>query len=276
MIVTFHGVRGSTPVQSDDVARYGGNTACVSVRVDGQRPLLFDLGTGLRFFGETLTPDEPFVGTCLLGHLHWDHVQGLPFFTPLLQSGAELTIFAPLQADGRHPGDVLAGVIQPPMFPVSLDEIGGSVSVRRATPEFAIGEFFVRAARVPHTGVTFGYRVEHGGSAVVYVSDHQQPDDPTDFDAGVLELCRGADLLIHDAQYTPGEFEHKRTWGHCTAQYAVTFAAAAGVRRLALFHHDPSRTDDQLDRITAAAAQCGADLGVDVFAAVERSSVTLG
>ena len=92
----------------------------------------------------------------------------------------------------------------------------------------------------------------------------------------MLELCRGADLLIHDAQYTPSEFEHKRTWGHCTAQYAVTFAAAAGVRRLALFHHDPSRTDDQLDRITAAAAQCGADLGVDVFAAVERSSVTLG
>jgi phosphoribosyl 1,2-cyclic phosphodiesterase len=276
VIVTFHGVRGSTPVQSDDVARYGGNTACVAVRAAGQRPLLFDLGTGLRFFGTTLSADEPFVGTCLLGHLHWDHVQGLPFFTPLLEPGAHLTIYAPAQDDGRHPGDVLAGVIQPPMFPVALDEIGGSVSVRRATPEFTVGGFLVRSARVPHNGVSYGYRVERAGASVVYISDHQEPADPTVIDPGVVALCRGADLLIHDAQYTAHELERKRTWGHCTIEYAVAVAAAAGVARLALFHHDPSHTDDELDRLTAAARCRGAELGVDVFGAVEGRSVTVG
>ncbi len=276
VIVTFHGVRGSTPVQSDDVARYGGNTSCVAVSSPGQAPLLFDLGTGLRFFGNTWAPGTPFVGTCLLGHLHWDHVQGLPFFTPLLDHDADLTIYAPTQDDGRHPGDILAGVIQPPMFPVALHEIGGSVSVRQATPEFTVGDYLVRSARVPHTGATCGYRVERDGAAVAYVSDHQQPDDVTTFDAGVLALCRDVDLLIHDAQYTAAEFEQKRTWGHCTIEYAVTLAAAAGAKRLALFHHDPAHSDGKLDRLTAAARACGADLGVDVFAAVEGRSVTLG
>jgi phosphoribosyl 1,2-cyclic phosphodiesterase len=129
VIVTFYGVRGSTPCQSDAVARHGGNTACVSLSSPGERPLLFDLGTGLRYYAESMPAGELFDGTCLLSHLHWDHVQGLPFFKPLLHPGARLSIHAPAQFDGRHPGEVLLSTIRPPLFPISLDEFNGDVSI---------------------------------------------------------------------------------------------------------------------------------------------------
>jgi phosphoribosyl 1,2-cyclic phosphodiesterase len=276
VIVNFHGVRGSTPCQSPDVARHGGNTSCVSVHTPNEAPLLFDLGTGLRNFAETLAPDEVFDGTCLLSHLHWDHVQGLPFFRPLLRPGARMTIHAPAQDDGRHPGDVLQATIRPPLFPVGLDEIDGEVVVHQGKPQFTVGSSTVHSADVPHNGSTTGYRVDSGTHSVAYVSDHQQPDDFADMAESVVGLCRGVDLLIHDAQYTRAEFEQKRTWGHCTVEYAVAVAAAANVRRLALFHHDPFHDDEMIERMTAAGRRCGEALGVDVFAAVEGLSVDLG
>lgn len=275
MIVNFHGVRGSTPCQSDDVARHGGNTSCVSVHSAGERPLLFDLGTGLRYFAETMGPDEIFDGTCLLSHLHWDHVQGLPFFRPLLQEGARMTIHAPSQEDGRHPGEVLLSTIRPPLFPICLDEMAGQVTVHKAKPQFSVGSYTVHSGDVPHNGSTAGYRVDDGTHTVTYISDHQQPDDPHHVADSVLELCQGVDLLIHDAQYTASEFEQKRTWGHCTIEYAVSVAAAANVKQLALFHHDPYHDDRTIEKMTRAAQVCGDALGVEVFAAVEGLSVDL-
>jgi phosphoribosyl 1,2-cyclic phosphodiesterase len=275
MIVTFHGVRGSTPCQSDEVARHGGNTSCVSVHVPGEPPLLFDLGTGLRYFSETLGPDEPFEGTCLLSHLHWDHVQGLPFFRPLLRSGASLTIHAPAQLDGRHPGEVLMQTIRPPLFPISLNQIAGEVVVHRAKPQFSVGAYCVHSGDVPHNGAMAGYRVEHEHHSVAYISDHQQPDDANHVADSVLELSRGVDLLIHDAQYTAAEFELKRTWGHSTIDYAVWVAAQAKAKRLALFHHDPFHDDETIERMTRAAQHCGERHGVEVFAATEGLSIDL-
>jgi len=275
MIVTFHGVRGSTPCQSDDVARHGGNTSCVSVRSPGEEPLLFDLGTGLRYFAETMGPDETFRGTCLLSHFHWDHVQGLPFFGPLLREGSSLTIYAPAQPDGRHPGEVLLSTIRPPLFPICLDEMSGQVTVHKAKPEFSVGSYAVRSGDVPHNGAMAGYRVDDGAHCVTYISDHQQPDDPSQVAESVIELCRGVDLLIHDAQYTRSEFDQKRTWGHCTTEYAVWVAATAKAKRLALFHHDPYHDDRTIERMTTAAQKCGDALGVEVFAATEGLSVDL-
>lgn len=275
MIVNFHGVRGSTPCQSDEVARHGGNTACVSVHSPGEAPLLFDLGTGLRYYAESLPPDTVFEGTCLLSHLHWDHVQGLPFFKPLLRPGASLTIYAPAQEDGRHPGEVLQQTIRPPLFPVGLDQIAGEVTVHRAKPQFSVGSYVVHSGEVPHNGPMAGYRVEGGAQVVTYISDHQQPDDPRQVADSVLELCRGADLLIHDAQYTPSEFEQKRTWGHCTMQYAVWVAAQAKAKRVALFHHDPYHDDAMVDSMTRTAQVCGERYGVEVFAAYEGLSIDL-
>jgi phosphoribosyl 1,2-cyclic phosphodiesterase len=275
MLITFHGVRGSTPCHGDDIARYGGNTACVSVTADGEDPLVFDLGTGVRYFGLGFPKGEPFRGRCLLSHLHWDHVQGLPFFTPLLHDDSELVVYAPAQDGDRCAADVLAETICPPLFPIGLEGLPGRVEIREARPSFRLGGFEVRSAAVPHVGEACGYRVTHGGRSVAYVSDHQQPLNGVHIDEGVRDLCAGVDLLIHDAQYTAAEFARKRDWGHCTIEYAVWLAGEVGARQLALFHHDPTHDDEMIDRMSTAAAACGREKGVDVFAAYEGLVVDL-
>lgn len=275
MKVTFHGVRGSTPCHGEEIARYGGNTSCVSLEIPGMDPVLFDLGTGLRYFGQTQPADEPFRGTCLLSHLHWDHIQGLPFFKPFLRPGAYVSIYAPVQPGDITVADVFADTIKPPLFPIHFSMFPGMVDINEVgDDEFAIGEAKVMTRLIPHVGHTVGYRVEWGGRSVVYMSDHQMPADGShSASPGVLELCAGADLLIHDAQYTPEEFETKRDWGHCTPEFAVWLAATTGVKRLALFHHDPGHDDDDLDTILGAAIERAAKLGVDAFAARERVTI---
>ena len=276
MLIRFHGVRGSTPCHGDDIARYGGNTSCVSVAAPGESPLLFDLGTGVRYYGLACANGEPFRGSCLLSHLHWDHVQGLPFFSPLLDEDAELVVYAPGQNGGKAAADVLAETICPPLFPIGLEGFPGRLDIRDAVPEFQLGGFEVASVPVPHVGETCGYRVDHGERSVAYVSDHQQPAGGAYIDDGVQRLCENVDLLIHDAQYTPAEFARKRDWGHCTIEYAVWLAAEVGARRLALFHHDPTHDDEMIDQLAAGAAACGKQMGVDVFAAYEGLAVDLG
>ncbi len=144
-----------------------------------------------------------------------------------------------------------------------------------AKPQFSVGSYTVHSGAVPHNGPMSGYRVERDDISVTYISDHQQPDDPTTIAEPVLELCRGVDLLIHDAQYTPSEFEQKRTWGHCTVEYAVSVAIASKVKRLALFHHDPYHDDDMVERMAKAAQQCAAAHDIEVFAATEGTSIDL-
>jgi phosphoribosyl 1,2-cyclic phosphodiesterase len=275
MLIRFHGVRGSTPCHGDDIARYGGNTSCVSVAAPGEDPLLFDLGTGVRYYGLACANGEPFRGSCLLSHLHWDHVQGLPFFTPLLDEEAELVVYAPGQNGGKAAAEVLAETICPPLFPIGLEGFPGRLDIRDAVPELQIGGFEVASVPIPHVGETCGYRVTHGGRSVAYVSDHQQPAGGAQIDDSVRRLCEGVELLIHDAQYTPAEFARKRDWGHCTIEYAVWLAGEVGARRLALFHHDPTHDDEMIDRLAAGAAACGKQMGVDVFAAYEGLAVDL-
>ncbi len=278
MELTFHGVRGSTPCHGDEIARYGGNTSCVSLEIPGHDPILFDLGTGLRYFGLTQPPDQPFRGTCLLSHLHWDHIQGLPFFKPFLRPGSNVALYAPTQLGDLTVADVFADTIKPPLFPIHFSMFPGMVDIHEiGDAEFAIGDDVRVITRlIPHVGHTVGYRVEWGGRSVVYMSDHQMPTDGSHSAwPGVLELCDGADLLIHDAQYTLDEFEEKRDWGHCTPEYAVWLAGKANVKRLALFHHDPAHDDDALDAILGPVIECAAKLGVDAFAARERMTVTI-
>ncbi len=275
--VTFHGVRGSTPCHGPEIARYGGNTSCVSLSMPGEQPLVFDLGTGLRYFGQSQPDDGTFRGTCLLSHLHWDHTQGLPFFSPILRAGAEFDVYAPLQEDGRQVWRAIKAFMQPPHFPISLEHLPGTLRFHDIGDEmFAVGGALVTARLVPHVGNTLGYRVTHSGRSVAYLSDHQQPYDGSFSVAeGVRELVDGVDLLIHDAQFTDAEFALKYNWGHCTVEYAVRLAAECGARRLALFHHDPMRRDDALDALTLVACRLGRTLGVEVFAAREGLTVEL-
>lgn len=281
MSVTFHGVRGSTPCHAPDLVRYGGNTSCVSVDIDGADPVLFDLGTGLRYFGRTLEPNAAFSGTVLLSHLHWDHIQGLPFFSPLLQPGSSVKMYGPEQEGDATVASVFEATICPPLFPVDLAVLPGEVAfVDCWESDFEIpssaGHVNVISRPIPHVGNTVGYRVTAHGKSVAYLSDHQMPVDGSfAMTSGARELCAGADLVIHDAQYTPAEFAMKADWGHCTIEYAVWVAAQSGAKRLALFHHDPSHDDDMLDRLTAEAATCGREFGIDVFAAREGLTVEL-
>ena len=274
MQVTFYGVRGSTPCHGEDTHKYGGNTSCVAVRIPGEQPIMFDLGTGARYFGATQTAAEPFRGTCLLSHLHWDHTQGLPFFTPILKPGAELDIYAPQQDDGRPLTEVFEEMICPPVFPVTIAQFAGTVRYHELNDDdFTIGSVKVRSRLVPHLGPTLGFRVEWNGHSVVYMSDHQQPHDGSfSLTQGARDLAEGADLLIHDSQYTAAEFPAKNNWGHCTVDYAIWLAQECGVKRLALFHHDPTRTDSALDELHG----CVVGEGMQLLVAREGLNVELG
>ncbi len=208
------------------------------------------MGTGLRPCGEKLAGDGPFHGTVLLSHLHWDHIQGLPFFAPMSKPDSVLDVYGPAQEAGPLDA-VFAGVMSQPYFPITPDELHGTVRFHGAgTDDFAVNGAKVRSRWVRHTSPTIGFRVDVEGLSVAYVSDHGPgcSDDRDDFvPDDILELADGVDLLIHDAQHTCEEFDNKRHFGHSTIDYAVHVAHEAGAQRLALFHHCPSHSDDQVD-----------------------------
>ena len=189
--------------------RYGGNTSCVSMRNGDEPPFVFDLGTGLRYFGAGWPADRRFRGTALLTHLHWDHVQGLPFFVPLLRDGARLDVYAPVQEDGRSVHDAFDFFIRPPYFPVTLSDLGGTVTFTDVVERGVRDRPRHRSwpASCPTAGPPSATGSTWDGVSVAYLSDHQQPPDGSHrVSDGALELCDGADLVIHDAQYTPVEF----------------------------------------------------------------------
>ena len=239
--------------------------------------MLLDLGTGLRYFGMTQPSDGTFRGTCLLTHLHWDHAQGLPFFKPVLFAGAELDVYGPVQEDGRSLGDAVRTFLGPPHFPVPVEALPGKIRFHDlGDEELKIGGVSIMSRLIPHCGNTLGYRVTVGGVSIAYLPDHQQPSDGGFVTVdNVRDLIADVDLLIHDAQYTPEEFALKRDWGHCTPDFAAWIAAEGHVRRLALYHHDPVRTDDQLDTLAARLAADAAPFGREVFAAYEGQSLVL-
>lgn len=277
--VRFYGVRGSTPCSHEGNRRYGGNTSCVVLEREGHDPIVFDLGTGLRFFGDRCTDGgNSFHAHALVTHLHWDHVQGLPFCPPLHCPGARLDIYGPA-SNGGALRDEFCGFMRPPYFPVGIDDLAADVAFHNAEPgSFMVGDAMVTAAVVPHTDLTLGYRVELDGVAVVYIPDHQQPlDGSLRVSDGVLALADGADLLIHDAQFTQDEFSLRPHWGHSTVEFAVHVAREAGVRRLALFHHDPCHDDAMVDSIldVARASSMASAIG-EIVAASEGMTIPVG
>lgn len=253
------GVRGSTPAPGAAFTRYGGHTSCVAIAVDGEPPhLVIDAGTGIRDLG-SLTDDLPFTGTVLLGHLHWDHTQGLPFCPVLDHPDACVDLRIPRQ--DRPPAEVLARLLAPPHFPIGIEALRGRWSIAAVDAgRTAIGPDVVVAARdVPHKGGrTLAYRIEVAGRSIAYLSDHGPaavdpgPQGWGRLDGGLVAWIDGADVLLHDAQHLDAELPAAAGWGHASVGYAIELARASGVGHLVLTHHAPGRTDAELDAIAAS------------------------
>jgi phosphoribosyl 1,2-cyclic phosphodiesterase len=269
MRVQMCGVRGSTPAPGEAFSRYGGHTSCVALAHDGAPPtLILDAGTGIRQVTRLLN-GAPFQGTILLGHLHWDHTQGLPFFGAGDRFDARVGLLMPEQGDAV---DVLARAMSPPHFPIAPTELRGEWHIAALEPGLHHVEGFeVLALDIPHKGGrSFGYRITDGHSAVAYLSDHGPitmgagPDGWGPYHHAALALADGVDVLFHDAQHTAEELPEKAAFGHSAAEYAVALGERAGAVHVVLFHHDPERTDDEVDVLLGRFA--GAKVGVSAAA----------
>jgi ribonuclease BN (tRNA processing enzyme) len=262
MKVVLHGVRGSTPAPGRDFVDVGGNTSCVSLTLAGESlpTLLLDAGTGLSSVSTVALHGTAFCGDVLLTHLHWDHVQGLPFFSAGDRDDAHVTLLLPAQdgASPRSPGSaaaLLSRAMSPPHFPIGPDGLRGQWSFGAVEPgTFSAGGFRVTALEVPHKGGrTFGYRVEADGASLVYLPDHHPSTDP----APARRLAEGADVLCHGSMFTRGEEALAHAYGHATVEEAQQLARDAEVGALILIHHSPRRTDDEVDRVHASLSEVG-------------------
>jgi len=257
MNVTLWGTRGSLATPGPKTARWGGNTSCVELRgADGQ-VLIMDAGTGIRPLSGGLGPGLRRVDI-LLTHLHLDHVQGLGFFGSLYRPEMEVHIWGP-PSTTLHLRDRLARYLSPPLFPVQIRDLPSRLTLHDLPlDDFAIGDLRVRASLICHPGPTVGYRVNEDGSTVVYMPDHEPAlgarrfPDRSDWTSG-FELAEGADLLIHDSQYTSEEYAEHVGWGHSSLPQALAFAAKAGAKKVVTFHHDPDHDDAMLDRMVEEA-----------------------
>lgn len=280
MKVRFWGVRGSIPVPGRSTSRYGGNTSCVEVRPKGAAPIIIDAGTGLRRLGKSLMEEAFRDGkgktSILISHTHWDHVQGLPFFSPLYRAGNQVHIFA-RQRD-MHLEAVFSQQNDLPYFPVPLTAMHADMHFHELIEgaRFDIGRAKISSARLNHPWVAIAYRIDVDGASVTYCADTapfadilfgrefivQAPslDEPLPPDvaaelakmrADVVALAKGTDLLIYDTQFTRDEYRMRPHWGHSHPDDAIAIARDAGVKHLCLYHHAPLRSDDENDAILA-------------------------
>ena len=261
MQVRFWGTRGSIAAPGPNTARYGGNTSCVEVRASDGTVIVLDCGTGARELGLHLaqTMPHPIRLHLFIGHTHWDHIQGFPFFVPAFLPGSELNIYAPLGFQ-RGLEEAMAGQMEYSYFPVKMRDLRSRIHFTELDEGFfRVGGVLVETQFLNHTAPTIAYRMTSDGATIAYATDHepfwnasgrvsQHPGDERH-----IAFLKGANLVIHDAQYTDAEYRDKVGWGHSSLEYAVDVALAAGVERLVLFHHDPAHDDATMERMEAAA-----------------------
>jgi phosphoribosyl 1,2-cyclic phosphodiesterase len=249
MRIKMWGVRGSIPTPGPDTVEFGGNTSCYEVRAGGAL-IILDGGTGIRLLGQQLLPEMPFEAWMFFSHVHWDHIQGFPFFTPAFVRGNVIHLHGGVNVT-RTLEETLAGQMDYPSFPVHLSEMGATMTFRDLHEGEVVHvgpnrDVVVSNARGNHPNGVYAYRVDHDGKSVCYITDseHYAIVDPK-----LLRLAKGADVLIFDAMYTPEEYAGaagggpKTGWGHATFAAGCELAKAAGVKQLVLHHHDPNQND---------------------------------
>ncbi|MEP7104367.1 MAG: MBL fold metallo-hydrolase [Chloroflexota bacterium] len=249
MRVRFWGTRGTRPTPGRHTLRYGGNTTCVEVRGSDEQLLILDSGSGIAELGASLAQEGATDLHLLISHTHWDHIQGFPFFGPAFVPGTRMTLIGPagsiksLQA-------AFADQMDPAYFPLRLDQVPADVEFVEvlAGQPFELAGMRITPHELNHPIVTLGYRIEQGGRSFVFATDNELL--PANGFSSMVEWCRDADLLVHDAQYSQEEYSGGRAgWGHSTFDDSLSLAEEAGVRQLAFFHHDPQHTDDQIDAL---------------------------
>ena len=251
--VKFWGVRGSIATPGPAYQRYGGNTSCIEVRC-GDQLIILDAGTGIRPLGKAMLKDGTCKAEILMTHSHFDHICGLPFFAPIYCKGNEIKMRAGHLLPSSNVRKVLCELMMAPLFPIPPSVFGADVTYQ----DFSCGEtlklgggLIVRTGHLNHPNGATGYRLEFEGKVVSYITDTEHK--PGTLDQQVLDLVRGADIMIYDSTYTDDEFPRFVGWGHSTWQEAVRIAEAAGVKTCVIFHHDPSHDDDFMDKVAAAA-----------------------
>jgi phosphoribosyl 1,2-cyclic phosphodiesterase len=285
MSVRFWGVRGSLPAPARENMRYGGNTSCVEVRSAGQL-LILDGGSGIRLLGEELlriSDGSRMEGALLFSHTHWDHIQGLPFFAPGYSAQNRFQIFS-APGSGWQLQRALENQMSPHHFPVGLREMRGLGEIEELSAEdVTLGNLHIRTTQLNHPGGCAGFRIEASGASLGYLPDHEPyPERPNETDSTtaaqreLIEFLHEMDVLILDTQYTAAEYAHRVGWGHGCLPASVRLAIEADVRRLILFHHDPSHHDEQIDEIVETACGLAAGSSLIVDAASENAAFTLG
>ena len=283
MKVRFWGVRGSIASPGPRTVRYGGNTPCVEIRA-ADRLMIVDAGTGIRELGVSLMKNAagvPIEGSLFIGHSHWDHIQGFPFFTPLYLPSSRFSVYG-MHGTTRSFRDVMDGQMNSTYFPVQLKDLGSKPEFVELNEPVMIGPVKVSYHFLNHPGITVGFRFEHDGKVVSYISDHEpyaKLNRSGEFadkeDAAVARFVEGSDLLICEAQYTADEYLMKKGWGHSTFEDVLDLAVKAGVSRVALFHHDPAHDDDAMDALVSSSVKLVASRGktLEVFAAREGQTL---
>lgn len=280
MKITVWGCRGTLPTPGQSTLKYGGNTTCLEIRNNKGFPTIIDAGSGLRFLGKKLLQEENCKEMCLmLTHSHWDHLMGFPFFQPAYFSRFRINICG-IQSARNYMRHSLARQLEAPYFPVDFEQLKAQFNFTCNGPGCdQCHNMKIETISLSHPNGGFGFKFTENGQHFVFLTDNElgyrQPDgkDPHEY----AEFCRDADLLFHDAQYTDKEYLKTRTWGHSTYAQALKLAMDANVKRLGLFHHDPDRTDTELDTIVSELQKTVADAGsdLDVFAVKEGMTIEL-
>ncbi|MBL4903418.1 MAG: MBL fold metallo-hydrolase [Desulfocapsa sp.] len=305
MKLRFWGVRGSIPCPGKHTKKYGGNGACMELRVEGRNEIIvIDAGSGIRELGNALVTNDlangPLQIAMYLSHTHWDHIMGFPYFTPIYIPGTRLKVHGPVSYEDDPLRDVVGGQMKYRYFPINVGELASDIEYERLREESAIdlGDGLLLTTKfLNHPITALGYRFEYKGKIFCTCYDHEpyrnlfitDPDHPEydeimamegeevarEQNQAIEDFFRGADLLVHDSQYTAAEYEDRINWGHSTFEHAIAAANRAGVKKLALYHHDPDRTDDQIDEMAKTYCEPGKYGDTEVFFATEGEEIIL-